>query len=580
MSALSRRQFLQVAGTPLFAQAPVKPNVLVILTDDQGYGDFSCHGNPILKTPNMDALHAESVRFTDFHSAPMCTPTRGQLMTGVDALRNKATSVTAGRAVLRRDLPTMAEIFRASGYKTGMFGKWHLGDNYPYRPMDRGFDEARYHLGFGLSSAPEFGNDYFNGRHRHNGVRKSFDGYCTDFWFREAKAWMSQRKASGEPFLCYLPTNVPHGPAWVAEKYSAPYNRPMLPKDFFGMIANLDENLGKLDVFLRQENLRDNTIVVFMTDNGATAGYQVFNAGMRGRKSQLWEGGHRVPCFFRWPRGGFRKASDVAMPAQMQDILPTLIDLCGLKKPAAAQFDGRSLAQVLTGKADTVGDRMLVVQYGQIPKKYESAVIWGKWRLVNGTELYDLATDPGQERDAALTSPEVVVKMRAHYEKWWAPLEPTLRQFLPISIGAPQENPVMLCSSDWEEIYADNPTHVSNAAGGPEGGPWNVLVERSGEYEIRLSRWPPELGLALTAGREAQKMTAGQLPPGKALPIAGARLTVAGKSMAAETKPADTSATFRVQLTAGAKTHLHGWFVDARQADVCGAFYAEVKRLG
>lgn len=564
---------MKLAAAPLLAQTNPRPNVIVVLTDDQGYGDFSCHGNPILKTPNMDAIHAESVRFVDFHSAPMCTPARGQLMTGVDALKNRATSVTAGRAVLRRDLPTMADIFRQNGYRTGLFGKWHLGDNYPYRPMDRGFDESRYHLGFGMSSAPEFDNDYFNGRYRHNGELKKFEGYCTDFWFREAMAWM---KKPGAPFFCYIPTNAPHGPAWVDKKYSEPYNKPMLPKDFFGMIANLDENLGTLDAFLRRQNLRDNTVVVFMTDNGATAGYSVFNAGMRGRKTMVYEGGHRVPCFVRWPKGGLRKPSDAKVPAQMQDILPTLIDLCGLKKPANAAFDGQSLAPVLRGKTDDLGERMLIVQYGQIPKKFDAAVIWGKWRLVNGQELYDIHADPGQENDVAHTMPEVVLKMRLHYEKWWAPIAPVLRDFLPISIGAPEENPVLLSSSDWEEIYADNPQHVSAAAGGPRGGPWNVYVERSGEYEIQLSRWPPHLKLPLTAGREAQKMTAGQLPPGKAVSITGARLTVDGKEYTIETKPADVSAIFKVKLAAGTRTRLHGWFTGAGGEDLCGAFYAWV----
>jgi arylsulfatase A-like enzyme len=576
MPIRSRREFLKLAALPALAQSTTRPNVIVILTDDQGYGDLSCHGNPVLKTPNMDALHSESVRFTDFHSAPMCTPTRGQLITGVDALKNRATSVTAGRAVLRRDLPTMADIFKQSGYRTGLFGKWHLGDNYPYRPMDRGFDEARYHLGFGISSAPEFGNDYFNGRHHHNGVVKKFDGYCTDFWFREAMTWM---RAQRGPFFCYIPTNTPHGPAWVDAKYSEPYNKPKLPKDFFGMIANLDENLGTLETFLRRESLRENTIVVFMTDNGATAGYNVFNAGMRGRKQLYYEGGHRVPCFVRWPKGGLRKPSDSRVPAQMQDVLPTLIDLCALKKPANAAFDGRSLAPILTGKAEDIGDRMLIVQYGQIPKKFEATVIWGKWRLVAGTELYDIHADPAQEQSIASTTPEVLAKMRAYYENWWAPIEPTLRDFQPISIGAPQENPAVLSSSDWEEVYADNPGHVSDAVGGPRGGPWNVFVERSGEYEVRLSRWSPNLQLPLTAGRAVQKMTAGQLPAGKAMPIAGARLTIAGQQLSASTKATDLEAVFRVRLSGKTKTKLHGWFVDGQGADLCGAFYAQVKLL-
>src|SRR5690242_11479985 len=227
-----------------------RPNILIVLTDDQGYGDLSVHGNPVIKTPNMDKLHAESVRFTDFHVAPMCTPTRGQLMTGMNALHNGATSVTAGRAIVRKGIPTMADVFKSSGYRTGIFGKWHLGDNYPYRPMDRGFQEAKYFLGFGMSSAPEFDNDYFNGRYRDNGVPKRFSGYCTDFWFNEATSWMRARQQNREPFLCYLPTNAPHGPAWVADEFSAPYRKPGLPADFFGMIANIDMNLGKLEKFL------------------------------------------------------------------------------------------------------------------------------------------------------------------------------------------------------------------------------------------------------------------------------------------------------------------------------------------
>jgi arylsulfatase len=565
------------AATAAFAQAGSRPNVLVILTDDQGYGDFSCHGNPVLKTPEMDKLHASSIRLTDFHSAPMCTPTRGQLMSGVDALRNKATSVTAGRAVLRRDLPTMADVFRANGYRTAMFGKWHLGDMYPYRPHDRGFEVAKYHLGWGFSSAPEFDNDYFDGRYRDKGVVKQFRGYCTDFWFSEAIAWMGARKAASEPFFCYLPTNTPHAPNWVEAKYSEPYNKPGLPKEFFGMIANLDENLGKLEQFLAASGLRENTIVVFMTDNGGTQGVRVFNAGMRAAKAQIYDGGHRVPCFVRWPNGGLRPAGDVDTPAQMQDILPTLVDLCGLKN--RAKFDGASLAPLLRGKGP-VADRMLVVQYGQVPKKYDADVIWGKWRLVKGEELYDFKADVGETKNLAAAHPEVAAKMRAYYDGWWAAVEPGLAVACPLSIGAPQEDPVTLTSSDWWEIYADNVGHVSNAVGGPRGAHWTVAVERTGRYEIALSRWPFEMKLPLTAARPVQKMRAGSLPEGKALPIAGAKLHAAGQDLAAKSGETDPEVRFTVRLKKQASARLHGWFVDADGRDVSGAFYARVKYLG
>lgn len=556
-----------------------RPNVLIILTDDQGYGDLSCHGNPVLKTPNMDRLHSESVRFTDFHAAPMCTPTRGQLMSGMDALHNRATSVTAGRAVLRRDVPTMADIFASNGYRTGIFGKWHLGDNYPYRPMDRGFQEAKYHLGFGMSSAPEFDNDYFNGRYHDKGVVKKFEGYCTDFWFGQAMEWMRERANKREPFFCYLPTNAPHGPHWVDEKYAAPYKKAGGAANFFGMIANIDENLGKLEAFLKATDLRDNTIVIFMTDNGGTAGVNIYNAGMRGRKTMYYEGGHRVPCFVRWPAGRLRPPGDVGVQAQMQDILPTLIDLCGLKKPSGTDFDGRSLAAVLRGAADSLPDRMLVVQYGQILKKWDSCTIWGRWRLIGENELYDLREDPGQQNNLAEKHPDLLKKMRAYYEQWWAKNESALTDYRPISIGAPQENPVRLTSSDWQDVYCDNPTHVSNAAGGPQGGPWNVFIERDGEYEISLSRWPHHMGLPLTAGRPVQKMTAGQLPAGKAMPIGGAKLSIAGQTLSVKTSPEDKVAVFKVRLRGGVRTKLHAWFLDAQGNDLCGAFYALVTRL-
>jgi arylsulfatase len=366
----------------------------------------------------------------------------------------------------------------------------------------------------------------------------------------------------------------------VAEKYAAPYRKSGWPAGFFGMIANLDENLGKLEAFLRETGLRENTLVIFMTDNGATAGRNVYNAGMRAFKTHLYDGGHRVPCFVRWPAGKLRAPGEIDTPAQMQDLLPTLADLCGLPAPAGAKLDGRSLAGLLAGAQSGLPDRMLIVQYGQIPGKYDSCVIWGKWRLVHGKELYDIQADPGQQSDVAAGHPGVAARMREHYEKWWAPIEPTLDDFCPISIGSEQENPVMLTSSDWQNIYCDNNGHVSNAAGGPRGGPWAVQIERDGDYEIALSRWPFSMNLPLTAAREEQKMTAGSLPAGKSLPIAGAQLRIAGRRMSVKSAPDDKTAVFRARLPGGVKTDLHAWFQDAAGADLSGAFYARVRRRG
>jgi arylsulfatase A-like enzyme len=557
------------AGATTLAAGQGRPNVIILLTDDQGYGDLSCHGNPVLKTPNMDRLHGEAVRFTDFHVTPKCTPTRGQLMTGWDALHNGATSVTAGRAVLRRDVPTMADIFAASGYRTGLFGKWHLGDNYPYRPMDRGFQESCYFHGWGLSeSAPEFANTYSDGTFLHNGVREKFSGYCTELWFGRALAWMKERGAKGEPFLCYLPVNVAHGPMQVPEQYAKLYAKPGWPAKFFGMLANLDENIGRLETFLRETGLRENTIFIFMTDNGGTGGVKLFNAGMRGAKSSPYEGGHRVPCFVRWPAGRFGAPRDVATPASNTDILPTLIELCGLAKPAGATFDGVSLAGLLRGTG-APADRMLVVQQDENPEPFTpAAVIWNQWRLVNGTELFDIKADPGQKSDVAAQHADVVAKMRAHYEKWWARIEPGLRDYQPITIGAAQENPAELTCSDWIKVYCDNATNIRTGIGGPQGSAWVVFVEQDGDYAITLRRWPAELDLPLTAAEK-----------GKAFPIARAKLTCAGQEAIAEAAPGAKSVTLNVKLKGGVKAQLQAWFQDAAGHDLCGAYYASVLRI-
>ncbi len=364
-----------------------KPNVVIVLVDDQGYGDLSCHGNPVLKTPNLDRLYRESIRLTDFHVAPMCTPTRGQLMTGLDALRNGAMNVSSGRTLLRRGLPTMAEVFAASRYYTGQFGKWHLGDNYPYRPQDRGFQEALFFPSSHVGSAPDYwNNDYFDDVYNRNGKRIAHSGYCTDVFFDEAMKWMRGCRAKGEPFFAYVATNAPHAPYFVPQKYRDLYkSHPRNVPSFFGMIANIDDNMAKLDATLRDIGAFDNTVLIFMTDNGGTAGVPVFNAGLRGRKIDLYDGGHRVPCFVRWPKGKLRAPGDVAELTQVQDLLPTLIDLCGLKKPNV-RFDGLSLAGLLRGEQERLPDRMLVVQFNRMnapqPVKGDAAVLWQRWRLV------------------------------------------------------------------------------------------------------------------------------------------------------------------------------------------------------
>jgi len=277
---------------PLSALVAQKPNVIFILTDDQGYGDLACHGNPWIKTPNLDKLHSESVRFTNFHVGTTCAPSRSGLMTGKYCNKVGVWHTVNGREILREGETTLAEKMKTAGYKTGIFGKWHLGDNYPFRPQDRGFDEVLIHGGGGVGQQPDYWeNDYFDDTYFHNGKPQKYKGYCTDVWFSEALKFIKANK--NKPFFCYLPTNAPHGPYNIADKYSNPYkNNPNIPNpNFYGMITNIDENIGRLREELKKMGIDKNTILVFMTDNGTAAGVKFgkngevvsgYNADMRG----------------------------------------------------------------------------------------------------------------------------------------------------------------------------------------------------------------------------------------------------------------------------------------------------------
>lgn len=581
------RWFLMLAVVEMVSVAsaaePVKrPNVLIVMTDDQGLGDFSFTGNPVLKTPNFDAFARQAVRLTDFHVAPMCSPTRGQLLTGLAALRNGATSVTAGRTFLRPGIPTLADVFGKAGYKTGLFGKWHLGDSYPHRPVDKGFQESVYHLGWGqLQSTPEFDWPLIDGRYFHNGEQKRYQGHCTDFWFDSAMAWMKGCKQRNEPFLCYLPTNAPHAPYVELEQYVRPY-RGKGPAGFFGMIAHVDHRFGDLMKFLSDEKLENDTIVIFMTDNGGTAGVKTFNAGLRAGKTTNYEGGHRVPCWIRWPRGGLGEPRDIATPAQNIDLLPTLCALSGIAPPERADADspyrGVSLAPLLRREQAGLPDRMFVVQYGQILKKFDGCVVWGKWRLVQGKELYDVETDRAQQTDLAARRPDVVSAMRDHYERWWGGLEPSLNEFVPISIGAAPQPIVELTSGDWEGIYADNSGYVREAAGGPNGGHWHIQVETPGTYEFTLRRWPERSHVALGDRYEPSAQSPANKPDLKVVgfpAIAKGRVAIAGVSASADADPKAPQVTVVADLPAG-HTRLKAWFTDANGNDLCGAFFVTV----
>jgi arylsulfatase len=472
----------------------------------------------------------------------------------------------------------MAEMFRAAGYRTALSGKWHLGDSYPNLPQQRGFESTLYHLGWGITSMPDtWANDCFNPWLYRNGKLERDEGYCTDIFFNNAMEYMRLCKEAEKPFFVYLPTNAPHGPHWVDERYKTPYaGQTKEVAAFFGMIANLDENLGRLDQFLRESKLLDDTIVVYFNDNGATAGRTVYNAGMRGHKTTYYDGGHRAMCFVRWPNGGLRAPGDIGELTEVQDLLPTLAELCGLSVPAEAKLDGTSLAGLLRGTQERLPERTLVVQYGQNPQEWESCVMRGQWRLVHGKELYHIGSDLAQENDVAEKNPATVERLRSDYSKWWAEIAPRLQQFQPLSIGAAEENPVMLCSTDWANVYCDNQNNLRT--GKQENGPWHLLVEQPGEYEIELRRWPREADAAITAGMPPFVGVAGGMPEGRALPIAKVRLKI-GDTLdeTRDVSASDKGITFTTKLAAG-KTMMQSWCNDAKGETLCGPYFAYVRR--
>ncbi len=551
-----------------------RPNVILVITDDQGYGDVAAHGNTMIRTPNLDRLHAESVRLTDFHVDPTCSPTRSALMSGRYSTRTGVWHTIMGRSLMSPGELTLAELFQAGGYRTGMFGKWHLGDNFPLRPQDQGFDEAFYHKGGGVGQGPDYwGNDYFDDVYFRSGKPEEAAGYCTDIWFANALKFIEKNK--DRPFFVYLSTNAPHGPYLVADKYWKPYAERGVPDTmahFYGMITNIDENMGKLTAGLKRWGLEDNTVLIFMTDNGSAAGWgrrrkqegtwNGFNAGMRAGKGSEYDGGHRVPFFIRWPEGGIAGGRDVDRLTAHVDVLPTLAELCGIRKPDGPPPDGKSLAALLRGEAGDWPERTLFVHSQRIPypeKWRKCAVMTERWRLINGQELYDIQADPGQQKDLAAEHPEAVQKLRTAYEGWWQSLSPVFDEFVHIAIGSEAEPRVRLHCHDWHPpSQAESPWSQGHIQRGLVGnGFWAVEVLRPGDYRFELRRWPDVVDEPIEATH--------------------AGLKIGAVEMDQPVRPGAAKTTFTVRLRPG-KTRLQTWLT-MPNGKTRGAYYVYVERV-
>jgi len=600
-----------------------KPNVIILLTDDQGYGDLGCTGNPYLKTPNLDSLYVQSAHLCDFHVAPVSTPTRGQLLTGIDAVRNGASSVSGYHDApflsytdtndVSHKVHLIPEVFKANGYVTGHFGKWHLGDNYPYRAMDRGFDESLTFKGASIWQSPnDIDNDCFDDILYRNGERERAKGYYTDVFFDETIKFIKKSAKKKKPFFVYLPTGAMHTPLFVAEKYSKPYRSlPPLTAQFYGMIANYDENMGKLDAALDELGIKDNTIVVFMTDNGGTLGVKFYNAGMKGHKGDYFEGGHRVPCFIRWKNGGVKAGLDVPYITEVQDIMPSLVKMCGLKDVEDYQTDGKDLSSVIGIKESTpdkisqLKERMEVVQYMRKGECHEYTVMYKKWRLINGTKLYNLENDLEQKNNVIKQNKDIAKKMQNYYEDWKKGVAPSEKQLTTIVLGDSHEKKVALSCFDWMNVEGWGNISQTNdiRQGMPMHGTWHIEASQTGNYQFTFSRWPLNLNRPLTAGlpiyqTEFAKQIGkgiddyinceyymwkticvdGLYPDGVNLPITKGELILDGKISKYDSKDSASFIRFTIHLDKG--IHDLGFnFLNSRDEIMCGAYCGEVEIL-
>jgi arylsulfatase len=457
-----------------------RPNIILVMTDDQGMGDLACLGNPVLKTPNLDKFYERSTRFREFHVSPTCAPTRSAIMSGRHEFRNGVTHTVLERECMALSTTTMPDVLRTAGYETGIFGKWHLGDEDAYQPYNRGFSEVFIHGAGGIGQSypgscadfpPNRGQGrYFDNVILHNDTLVQTKGFCTDVFFQAGLGWMKKQYKSKTPFFAYISTNAPHGPMIAPEKNEKRF----LDMGYdggtagrYGMIENIDENMGLLVQKLDEWKAWDNTLVIFMTDNGqAGVGRKaklngesvgIYSAGFKTGKGSPYEGGTHVPAFWQW-KGVLGEGVDISALTAHIDLYKTFCELAGAKIPKGIQkIDGRSMLPLLEDPKADWPDRELFVHCGRWNKKGAEGR-WGKgntdpekakykgcavrtqrWRFVNNEELYDIANDPYEDINVIDKHPEVVAKLRKAYDKWWTETVPMMvNEDLPLAKEHPQ----------------------------------------------------------------------------------------------------------------------------------------------
>lgn len=505
------------------AEITRKPNILLIITDDQGYGDFSLHGNPHLQTPHIDKLGTDGVRFERFFVNSFCAPTRAALLTGRWPLRTGCHGVTHNREAMKPSEFTLAEALHGSGYRSSCIGKWHNGEQYPFTPMGQGFDEA-----FGFNNG--HWNNYFDPMLLRGSKPEQTKGFITDVLTDEAMKFITANQA--EPFFCYLSYNAPHAPFQAPDKYFDKFKAKGFDDTlaaFYGMCENLDDNVGRLLAHLESLKLADDTIVLFLTDNGGTAGINTYNAGMRGGKTSMHEGGTRVPLFMRWPAAKWRP--HVVKPIVSHiDLFPTLLDLCGVKAPTEIKVDGVTLRPLLENSDVSAWPERTLFTHNPADEanKFPGAVRTQRHRLVceiktpastTPWQLYDMENDPAQTKDIAAEHPEIVKQLGARYDAWFADISHDGLSRLPLPIGHREHNPVELHAP---QAYYDKPLNFANGPGfsndwltgwtDAKAKVWfEIDVVTAGSYEIETSYAcpPADAGskLRISVGEESLETT-------------------------------------------------------------------------
>lgn len=516
----------------------IKPNVLLIVTDDQGYGDLSIHGNPILKTPHLDRLGEDSVRFDRFYVHSYCAPTRAALLTGRWPLRTGSHGVTDTTATMRTDEVTLAEALKTAGYRTACIGKWHNGAQFPYTAPGQGFDEF-----FGFNGGHI--NDYFDAELLRGARPEQTQGFVTDVLTDEALRFVKANQSS--PFFCYLAYNAPHLPLQVPDRYFDLFKAQGLSDEvaaFLGMCANIDDNVGRLLAELDALGLANDTIVMFTTDNGGTVGSAVFNAGMHGGKGSVHEGGSRVPLFVRWPTANWTPKVVNTLAAHI-DIYPTVLDLCDVTPPPGPKVDGRSLRPLLDGDESPWPERPLFT-YTSFSKQEQSpggvsiagAVRTPKYRLVRerprkaaprheaAWQLYDMDADPGEKTDLASRQADVVAELSRLYDEWYADVSNRELERAPVQVGHAQENPVELLATQAEMLQG--PRYAITAFSGGWLTGWtrpaaqisfDIDVVAAGDYEVRVKYVCPMADAGSTIRVRAGDAQAETVVPGSAVTV-------------------------------------------------------------